>query len=89
VTRHWWNGSVSARGRRDVYIRSDGQQWEVMARAGGDDGRSRIHPCPGRTTAEILASAWRGSGAVWRELPTDDAETSSRRTFWPGTGAVS
>ena len=90
VERHWWNGNLSARGRRDVFIRSDGQQWEVMAQAGGIHGRSRIHPCPGQATAEILASAWRGSSADWREMdPEDDAPERPRRTFWPSTRAVS
>jgi len=51
-----------------VYIRTDGQRWEVLAQTGGNTGRSRIHACPGRATAEILASAWRGAGLGWREL---------------------
>jgi hypothetical protein len=73
VERHWWNGSLSPRDRRDVFIRSNGQQWDVVAQVGGSHGRSRVHRCPGRATAEILASAWRGAGADWREVPADDA----------------
>jgi hypothetical protein len=89
IERHWWNGSLSPRGRRDVYIRSDGQQWEVLAQTGGDAGRSRIHACPGRATAEILASAWRGAGAEWRELtPADDTQEHSRQTVSPSPRAV-
>lgn len=68
IERHWWNGNSTSRGRRDVYIRTDGQRWEVQARAGGDAGRSKIHQCPGRASAEILANAWRGDRAEWREL---------------------
>ena len=90
VERHWWNGSLSPRGRRDVFIRSDGLQWEVTAQAGGIDGRTRIHVCPGRATAEILASAWRGAGGDWREVnPADEAEERPRHSFWPSTRAVS
>jgi hypothetical protein len=70
LERHWWNGNRSQVGRRDVYIRTDGQQWEVEAQAGGIAGRSRVQVCPGRTSAEILASAWRGGNAAWRELAT-------------------
>jgi hypothetical protein len=89
VERHWWNGSLNPRGRRDVYIRSDGERWEVVARAGGDPGRSRVHPCPGRTTAEILASAWRGASTEWRELtPPDEAQEHSRHTSWPSLRAM-
>ena len=68
VERHWWNGNQSLRGRRDVYIRTDGQQWEVEARTGGSAGRSEVHHCPGQTSAEILAKAWLGGRPEWREL---------------------
>ena len=68
IERHWWNGNRSSQGRRDVYIRTDGQTWEVQAQAGGDAGRSKIHTCPGRASAEILADAWRGGRPEWREL---------------------
>jgi hypothetical protein len=68
VERHWWNGNRSALGRRDVYIRSDGERWEVEAQTGGSQGRSKVHVCPGRATAEILADAWLGGRSEWREL---------------------
>jgi hypothetical protein len=68
VEDHWWNGSYSRRGRRDVYIRSDGEKWEVMARIGGDDGAARVQECPGRSSAVILARAWRGGSPGWREI---------------------
>ena len=68
VERHWWNRNTSARGRRDVYVRSDGESWEVEARIGGVDGRSRIQRCPSLAAAMILASAWRGTDSDWREV---------------------
>lgn len=68
VQHHWWNGNSGRRGRRDVYIRTDGDKWEVMARIGGADGASRIQECPGRSSAVILAQAWRGGSTGWREL---------------------
>src|ERR1051326_9468079 len=55
IERHWWNGDRTTRGRRDVYIRTDGDSWEVEARAGGGPGRSKIFQCPGPTPAESLA----------------------------------
>jgi hypothetical protein len=74
VQRHWWNGSSTARARRDVYIRSDGLQWDVLVQIGGAEGRYRVQECPSNSSAMIVAGAWRGSGS-WRELaPTPQAE---------------
>ncbi|WP_189114128.1 hypothetical protein [Pilimelia terevasa] len=68
VERQWWNGERSARARRDVYIRTDGEHWEVEAQAGGDAGRSTVHQCPGRQSAEILAQAWMGGPSRWQQV---------------------
>jgi len=68
VERHWWNGDRTTHGRRDVYIRTDGQLWEVEAQAGGSDGRSTVQQCPGETSAVILASAWLGGRSHWQQL---------------------
>jgi hypothetical protein len=68
VQRHWWNGSSTARSRRDVYIRSDGLQWDVLVQIGGAAGRFRVQECPSPSSAVIVADAWRGSEAGWREL---------------------
>lgn len=66
--RHWWNGDRTVRGRRDVYIRTDGASWEVEARAGGGTGRSKIYQCPGRKSAEILAGAWMDPQSRWQVM---------------------
>lgn len=68
IEHHWWNGVRTLRGRRDVYILSDGTVWKVTARAGGVDGRSRTQLCPGPASAEILAHAWRTGTGSWREV---------------------
>jgi hypothetical protein len=75
VQRHWWNGSKSARGRRDVYIRSDGQRWDVMVQIGGTSGRSRVTECPSIKSALIVADAWRNSSETWRQVPLQIAPT--------------
>lgn len=49
-----------------MYIRTDGESWEVEARAGGAAGRSKIHQCPSRQSAEILAGAWMGEQSRWQ-----------------------
>jgi hypothetical protein len=68
VERHWWNGRSERHGRRDIFIRTDGQLWEVEARLGGDPSRSAVHQCPGRASAEILADAWMGGRRGWQEV---------------------
>jgi hypothetical protein len=68
VERHWWNGNRTLGGRRDVYIRTDGERWEVEAQTGGAGGRSKVQQCPGQASAEILAGAWLGGRPEWREL---------------------
>ena len=67
VEHHWWNGDVRL-ARRDVYVRSDGALWEVMAQMGGPEGKSKVQQCPGQASAMILADAWRGSRWQWRKL---------------------
>jgi len=49
-----------------VYIRTDGEHWEVEAQAGGGTGRSKVYRCPGPQSAEILAGAWMGERTRWR-----------------------
>jgi len=69
VKQHWWNGSNTTRARRDVFIRSDGRQWDVLVQIGGSAGRYRVQECPSKVSAKIVADAWRGSDTGWRELP--------------------
>ncbi|MEV0214454.1 hypothetical protein [Micromonospora sp. NPDC050695] len=51
-----------------MYIRTDGQGWEVRAQIGGASGRERVQQCPSRASAAILADAWRGTHPSWQEL---------------------
>ena len=67
VEHHWWNGSVRL-ARRDVFVRTDGELWEVEAQMGGPDGQSKVQQCPGKASALILADAWRGPRWQWRKL---------------------
>jgi hypothetical protein len=74
VQQHWWNGSNTARARRDVYIRTDGVKWDVVAQIGGADGRCKVQECPSSSSAKIVAQAWRGSSTSWRELkPSEES----------------
>jgi hypothetical protein len=67
VEQHWWNGGERL-ARRDVFVRTDGDRWEVEAQMGGPDGRSKVQECPGKASALILADAWRGPRWQWRKL---------------------
>jgi len=51
-----------------VYIRTDGERWEVVAQIGGTGGKEKVHTCTGKASADILAGAWRGGRTGWREL---------------------
>ena len=42
-----------------------------MVQIGGSEGRTKVQECPGRVSAGILAGAWRGGGAAWKEMATD------------------
>jgi hypothetical protein len=52
-----------------VYIRTDGESWEVEARAG--NGQSKVHSCPGRQSAQILAEAWMTGAGRWQPAEGD------------------
>ena len=67
VEHHWWNGDIRL-ARRDVYVRTDGEVWEVEAQMGGPQGKSKVQQCPGKASALILADAWRGPRWQWRKL---------------------
>jgi hypothetical protein len=67
VQHHWWNGGVRL-ARRDVYVRTDGEAWEVEAQMGGPEGKSKVQQCPGQASAMILADAWRGPRWQWRKI---------------------
>lgn len=69
VQRHWWNGKTTRRARRDVFIRTDGQRWDVKVQIGGDAGSSQTQECPSANSATIVAGAWRGGDPGWREVP--------------------
>jgi hypothetical protein len=68
VQRHWWDGNRAPLVRRDVFIRTDGQRWEVEASVGGTEGRSTKQECPGEASALILAKAWLSGRSHWREM---------------------
>jgi len=67
IEKHWWNG-CNGRLRRDVYIRTDGERWEVKAQMGGLDGRSKVQECPSGNSAGMLARAWLGGQTDWRPV---------------------
>ena len=89
VERHWWNGDRSIRGRRDVYVSTDGESWEVEAQVGGGAGRSKVYRCLGRQSAEILAGAWMGGQLHWQLVePGRAASLPSVPDDWRGARAV-
>ena len=67
-----------------MYIRTDGTAWEVEARTGGSAGRSKIHECPGRQSAEILAGAWMGAQSRWQIVAAGESPKGALSRRAPG-----
>ena len=63
----WWNGSYGRLSRRDVFLRR-GTVWEVEAREGGAEGRSRVFRFDSEQEAVAFAQRCRGGPGRWREL---------------------
>jgi hypothetical protein len=69
VVRHWWNAKWGRLVRRDLYVRTDGRRWEVEARIGGAEGRSRRQVCHNEDEALALARRWLAlGGSDWTDV---------------------
>jgi len=71
----WWNGTWGRLARRDVFLRV-GTLWEVEAREGGADGRSRVWRFTSEEEARAFAQRCMTAPGRWRDLqqldPFDD-----------------
>ncbi len=43
LVARWWNGQRDRSARRDIWLTSDGQVWNVRARQGGAGGREVVY----------------------------------------------
>jgi hypothetical protein len=66
--KHWWNGNWGRLARKDVYLRTDGDQWFVEQRAGGAEGRSRFFEFGSEDEAYDIVRALLVAPDDWREL---------------------
>jgi hypothetical protein len=66
--KHWWNGNWGRLARRDVYLRTDGDQWFVEQRAGGAEGMSRFFEFGSEDDAYEVVRALLAGSEDWREL---------------------
>ncbi|HEY3008359.1 MAG TPA: hypothetical protein VGJ63_09905 [Micromonosporaceae bacterium] len=66
--KHWWNGSWGRLARKDVYLRTDGDQWFVEQRAGGAEGASRFFEFGNEDDAYDVIRALLVEPDEWREL---------------------
>ncbi len=72
----WGNGQRDRSARRDIWLTSDGQVWNVRARQGGADGREMVYDFTRdhearAMVARLIATApggWKG-GRWWRGCP--------------------
>jgi hypothetical protein len=40
TVERWWNGSWGRMARLDVWLRTDGERWDVWIREGGAEGKN-------------------------------------------------
>jgi hypothetical protein len=75
----WWNGTWGRLARRDVFLRV-GTLWEVEAREGGADGRSRIWRFLSEEEARAFAERCMTRPGKWRDLQHVDPFDEPERT---------
>ena len=63
----WWNGNYGRLGRRDVYVRR-GTLWEVEAREGGAEGRSKTFRFDSEDEAMAFVKRCLEGPGDWRQL---------------------
>ena len=68
TVEHWWNGTWGRLVRRDVWLRTDGQTWEVEAGRGGMEGRSAVLTYPDEAQARQELSLLLGEYGPWQRL---------------------
>jgi hypothetical protein len=68
--KHWWNGRWGRLARKDVLLRTDGDQWLVEQRAGGAEGVSRFFEFDSEEAAYDAVRALLAGSEDWRELST-------------------
>lgn len=66
--KHWWNGKWGRLARRDIYLRTDADQWYVEQRAGGAEGVSRFYEFDREDEAYDLVQGLLTGPGTWREL---------------------
>lgn len=66
--KHWWNGKWGRLARRDIFLRTDGNQWLLEQRAGGAEGVSQFYEIDGEDEAYDIVRALLAGPDEWREL---------------------
>jgi hypothetical protein len=66
--KHWWNNRWGRLARRDVFLRTDGNQWHVEQRAGGAEGASRFFEFDSEDAAYDAIRTLLAGPDEWREL---------------------
>ena len=76
--RHWWNGRWGPAQRRDVYLRTAGDQYVVEAREGGAAGTARRLATPSEEHALQLVDELLSDQQGWREPTVRPAPSEDR-----------
>jgi hypothetical protein len=85
IVGRWWNGSWGRLSRQDVFLRAE-TVWEVEARRGGAEGRSRTWRFHTQEEARAFVARCLEAGVgEWRELPAAPRDTGGAATGPAGT----
>ena len=88
LVARWWNGQRDRSARRDIWLTSDGQVWNVRARQGGAGGREVVYDFTRAHEARaivgrLIATApggWKDITKLVRRLVSPGGERLSQ--FW-------
>lgn len=67
VVERWWNGSWGTMSRRDVWLRTNGETWQVGVRDGHTEGTLRY---PDETRARQQLDLLLSEAGPWRQINT-------------------
>ncbi|WP_238005816.1 hypothetical protein KZZ52_41385 [Dactylosporangium sp. AC04546] len=69
TVEHWWNGVWGRLARLDVWLRTDGERWDVWVREGGvDSGRNRHTEYDDETSARVALADLLDAHHAWRRM---------------------
>lgn len=73
TVERWWNGTWGRLARVDVWLRTDGQRWDVWVREGGAEGKNSHREYDEESDARAALAALMDPRFRWRRLSSPSA----------------